>query len=271
MGWIKGSGAFAPIKNKMVELYNYRNFIHAQVTRNLFGKYRNSFLGFSWNFLNPIVYIILCYIIFAEIRGIQIEGYLIFLSSGVFIYNLLLGAVTGGGGLFVGNGGMIKKMYFPREILAISNAISSLIIAVIGYVIVIITALLTNHSLDPVVLLCIIPYLFLAFIFFIGCSLLLGSVAVYVRDLQFILPTVGIILFVCSPLRSMASDADGLLAWLYELNPFTYFLEPIHLIVYYSEYPSLAMLLVAVIISVTFFIVGYIVFLKLRHGFVERL
>lgn len=258
-------------KIKICEIHEYRNMIRAQVTRNLFGRYRNSILGFAWNFLTPMIYMVLSYIIFTEIKSNQMEDYIVFLSSGIFVYSFLVGGITSGSNLFTGNSGMIKKMYFPREILAISNAISGVIVASIGYVAVMMVTILTGHGLYwvaiPVTLLVVV----LSFIFYVGCGLLLGSITVYVRDMHYLLGSISMAFFVCTPIRTSFETSTGLLRDIYTINPLTYFVEPMHQAYYLKEVPDFFMLEVATLLSLGILFLGYMVFLKLKRGFVERL
>ena len=260
-----------PVKTKLNELYEYRNMVRAQVIRTLFGRYKNSVLGFAWNFIMPLVYMALSYVIFSEIRQNSMDNFIVFLSSGIFIYSFILSGITGGAGVFTSNSGMIKKMYFPKEVLVISNLISGLIVALIGYVVVILTALVTGHGLSPLAIPVLLLMLLLGSVFFIGCSLLLGSLTVYVRDVQYALSAISMAFFVCTPIRSMMSDAEGMLATIYELNPLTYFIEPVHQMFYLKQTPDLYYITLAALIAIAVFIVGYAVFKKLKRGFVERL
>lgn len=258
-------------KNKLQELYEFRNMVRAQVVRNLFGRYKNSALGFAWNFITPMIYIVLCYIIFSEINHSPIENYLVFLASGIFIYNFILGGIINGASVFTGNGGMIKKMYFPREILVISQAISALIIASIGYVFVFIVTFCCGITFNPISIPLTLMMLSLGFLFFIGCSLAFGSISVYARDIQYFLSSMGIAFFVCTPIRGMISNADGLILKIYEINPLTYFIEPIHQAIYLGGTPDLLYIGIAALITLIALVIGYSVFWRLKRGFVERL
>lgn len=267
----KLGGSTIPLKNKLVELYEFRNMVRAQIVRNLFGRYKNSLFGFAWNFITPLIYIVLCYIIFSEISQSTIENYLIFLASGIFIYSFILGGITSGASIFTGNSGMIKKMYFPREILVISQAISALIIASIGYTFVFIIALCSGIALNLFSILTTLIMLSLGFLFFIGCSLLFGSISVYVRDVQYLLGSISIAFFVCTPIRTMMSDANGIILEIYKVNPLTYFVEPMHQAIYFAESPDLIYVGIAGLITLFILVIGYAVFWRLKRGFVERL
>lgn len=264
-------GLKSTIKNKYDELYDNKSILRSLVVKFLFGKYKYSYLGFAWHFIPPIIYMILCYIIFTEIRSRSMENYWFFLSSGIFMFHMLTSSVAGGTNCFVGSASMIKKMYFPRELLAISQSITSMIIMTIGYVIVIVIAAITGMEINWYSLI-YVPVIFaLTFFFSLGCILFLSSITVYVRDIHHLLSSMGIVFFVVTPLRYAATDAVGILSTIIWYNPFTYYVEAMHSILYYHTAPELSITCMCVLFAIVLLIIGIFTFNKLKHGFVERL
>ena len=266
------TGVLQSVKKDLREIYDSRSILRSLVTKNLYGKYRNSFLGFAWNFITPVVLMIMYYIIFTEIRGDGgIENKWAFISSAIFLFHFLTSCRTGGTSAFTGNAGMIKKMYLPKEILVLSKAISSMIVCLIGYAVVIIVLIITAYPINFLYLLFLPLILLLAFVFGVGCIFMLSSIAVYVRDIQYALGSVGIALFIMTPMRYMASEATGILSVLIWYNPLTYYIESVHDIIYWGTVPGPMNLGMCTILAIAMLIAGYAVFRKLRHGFVKRL
>ncbi len=214
---------------------------------------------------------VMYYIIFTEIRtDTNIENRWMFISSAIFLFHFLARSITGGSGVFISRAGMIKKMYFPREILVLAYVINSMIVCIIGISIVLIMLVVTNN-IDVICLLTLIPLLFLSFVFAVGCVFLLSSIAVYVRDIQYALSTLAIALFIMTPMRYMASDATGILSTLIWYNPLTYYVEWVHDILYWCVLPDYKYVIMCAIISLVMLIIGYVTFYKLKDGFVRRL
>lgn len=198
-------GLFRSLKDEMREIYEYRNVLRSLVAKNLYGKYKNSILGFGWNFVTPMILMAMYYIIFTEIRvDPHIENRWMFISSAIFLFHFLTSCITSGTTVFTGNAGMIKKMYLPKEILILARATSSMIVCIIGNIVVICLIIITSYPLDWMYVLTLPVLLALSFLFGIGCILLLSSVAVYVRDIQYALGSLGIALFIMTPMRYMA-------------------------------------------------------------------
>ena len=257
-------------KGRLRELYEYRNVFRSLVEKDLFGRYKNSVLGFAWHFAMPLVYVAVCFFIYGE-SDRSIENYWVFVATGILAFNVLTSSVAGGSTCFTGNSGILKKMYLPREILVLSKATVGFIVMIIGYIIVIAMMAVTGYPLNPVAMLFLIPLTLMMFMFCVGCIMALSSIAVYVRDLQYLLTSLGIVFFVFSPIRYMAETAEGIRATVLWLNPFTYYLEAYHSILYFGEIPDLGMLGMCLLLAVIALAVGYVIFNRLKSGFVERL
>ena len=260
------------VRSDVREVIEHRNILRSLIAKNLYGKYRNSILGFAWNFLTPVILMIMYYIVFSEIRSESgIENRWLFIGSAIFLFSFLTSCITGGTNAFTGNAGMIKKMYIPKEILVLSKALSSMIVCIIGNLIVILVMIVTSYSIDWIYVFTLPLLLLFALVFGIGCTFFLSSIAVYVRDIQYALGSVGIALFILTPMRYMAEDATGLLGTIIWLNPLTYFIEWNHQILYWGIAPSLDYVSICAILAFVMLIIGYVVYRKLKSGFVKRL
>lgn len=262
---------FGGLKNEIRDIYQSRAILRSLVTKNLFGRYRNSFLGFGWHFVMPIVMILVYYIAFTEIRTSSIPDFWVFIASGIFPFNFMLSNLTGGAGAVVSNSGLVKKMYFPREILVFAHVISNFIVMVIGYSVILAAILISGHGFNLSAL-AILPLLLIVMaVFSTGCALLFSSLTVYVRDIQYTLMSISMVFFFLTPMYFMGSDATGILSRIIWVNPFTYFVESFHSIVYLSTIPNVRILMMCLIISIVSFAIGYAVFTRLKKGFAERL
>ena len=104
-------------------LYNYRELLKTNVKKEIRGKYKNSFLGVLWSFLNPLLQIAVYAIVFPLILRNTQENYVIFLCCGLIPWNFFSIAINRSAFTMVENGNILKKVFFPREILPISVVI----------------------------------------------------------------------------------------------------------------------------------------------------
>ena len=121
---------------KIKELYFYRQFLITSVKKDFRGKYKKSFFGVLWSFINPLLQLLVYALVFPFILKIQEDNYVMFLFSALIPWNFFSTIVAQSTSVIVDNGGIIKKVYFPREILPISIVISGAINLLISCIII---------------------------------------------------------------------------------------------------------------------------------------
>ena len=108
--------------NIFKNLYNYREFLKTSIKKEFRGKYKKSFLGILWSFLNPLFQLLIYALVFPFILKNNVSNYTVFLIVALFPWNFFNLSIIQSAACIVSNGGIIKKVYFPREILPISTA-----------------------------------------------------------------------------------------------------------------------------------------------------
>lgn len=256
--------------NLLSEIAEYKSVLHALIVRDLVGKYKNSLLGFSWHFIMPIVMLLVYYVIFTQVRINVIADFWVYLAVGIFPFNFLITNLNSGSTCIISNSNMIKKMYFPREIIVLSYVISSFIVMIIGYAIILAIILLFGYHLTFYVL--FIPVILLLMLLFaIGLVAIISSIVVYVRDFHYFINSVSIVFYFITPLYFLIEDVNGLLETVVWINPFSYFIDSLHHFVYFGDCPDLSIIAMCVLLSLGMLLLGTLTFKKLKNGFVERL
>ncbi|MBK5093120.1 MAG: ABC transporter permease, partial [Actinobacteria bacterium] len=102
---------------KLNDLWQHRELQYNMIVKELKVKYKRSVLGFLWSFMNPLIMLVVFSIVFALIMPGELSWFVVFLMAGLlpwlFFANSLMQAV----GSVVNNPGLVKKVYFPREVL----------------------------------------------------------------------------------------------------------------------------------------------------------
>lgn len=253
------------------EVYNYRSLLYSMVARNLKGKYKSSYLGFGWHFVTPAILIVVFYIVFTGVMQREIDHYWVYLCVGMFPFTFFQSNLGAGAGCVVSNAGTIKKMYFPREIVVFSQIISTFITLLIAYSVVIVLMLLSGYPFNIGALAFLPIILVLSVLFATGYVLFFSALTVFVRDVQFFIEATARILFWVTPIFYLASDVMGILSYIMKFNPFAYFIGIFHDTLYFGNVPGLLEMGVCLIISITAFVIGLIVFNKLKGKFAEEL
>ena len=118
-------------------LYNYRELLRTSVKKDVGGKYKNSFLGVLWSFVNPLLQIAVYAIIFPLIMRNGQPHYTLFLCSALIPWTFFSTVIIRSSSTMIENANIIKKVYFPREILPISVVTSEAVNFVISTILIV--------------------------------------------------------------------------------------------------------------------------------------
>jgi ABC-2 type transport system permease protein len=209
------------------EVYDYRELLTNLVRKELKVKYKDSILGFLWSLLRPMFLLAVYYIAIGKFLGTNFELFPIFLFSGLVAWSLFTDVLGGCTGTVVGNGGLIKKVYFPRELLPLSVMGAALVNFAMQMVVLVAAVLLFNgtlHGQQPLLL----PLAFVALVLFsMACGVALAAANVYFRDIEHLIEIVLLLWFWLTPivygvggvLNRMGASGLHWLAALYLANP----------------------------------------------------
>ena len=251
------------------ELYQYRELLKTNVQKEIRGKYKGSFLGVLWSFLNPLLMVLVYALVFPYIMRTNVDNYLVYLITGVIPWNFFTTCITTGCNCVWINGGIIKKVYFPREILPISLVAAGLINFLISCVIILLFVLFGGIGFS-------IQLLWLPLIAIIQSALSLGllfilsAINVYVRDIEYLVGFLLNLLFYATPILYTADMFPESIRWVLYLNPMTTIIESYRNIFYYQQSPALTSLMIVFAVSFIILIIGYLIFKKLERGFAEE-
>ncbi|MDD4169501.1 MAG: ABC transporter permease, partial [Desulfotomaculaceae bacterium] len=109
------------------EIYIYREMLKNLVAKELRARYKGSILGFFWTFFNPLLMLIVYSVVFSFVMRIQTENYTMFLFVALLPWNFISNSIMQGTSSIVQNGALIKKIYFPREVLPLSIILTNII------------------------------------------------------------------------------------------------------------------------------------------------
>ena len=115
------------------ELYAYRQMIFSLVKKDLRGRYKGSVLGFMWTFINPLLQMGVYTLVFSIILRNDIDKYYLFLFVALVPWIFFSASLTGGADSVLASKDMLKKIYFPREVLPISYVTGAFVNMLCGY------------------------------------------------------------------------------------------------------------------------------------------
>ncbi len=253
------------------EIIDYREMIKAFVRRDLRGRYKGSFLGFLWTFLNPLLQLCVYSIVFSTILRAGIDKYYLFLFVALIPWIFFSASVTGGATSIISQKEMVKKIYFPREVLPISVVTTNFVNMLLCFIVIFIVIIISGTPLNPIALLCLIPVWIVEYILALGMAFLTSAVTVYMRDMEHILGIVVMAWQYLTPVLYSYDIIPDKYRFLFNLNPMTHVINAYRTILYYHEVPDLSTLLSALVMGILVLIMGLFVFSKLKKRFAEEL
>lgn len=255
--------------NLFKNIYNYRELLKTNVQKEIRGRYKNSFLGIIWSFLNPLLQIAVYAIIFPLIMKTQQEYYVIFLCVGLIPWTYFTTTITQAASNIIANGNIVKKVYFPREILPISVVTSTTVNFLISCLIIL--AFVIGYGLGISKYIVFFPLIVLVqYIFSLGVAFIISSVTVYLRDLEHLIGIALQVLFYATPIVYSLETLPEQFRGIMYLNPMAHIITAYRSIFYNQSMPNLQMLGILFAISIVLCVVGYIIFSKLQKGFAEE-
>lgn len=256
--------------NVFKNLYNYRELLKTSVKKEVRSKYKNSFLGVLWSFLNPLLQIIVYAVIFSLILSNKQENYAIFLCCGLIPWTFFSSSINKSAFAFIENGNIIKKVYFPREIVPISVVTAEAINFLISTIIILGLVIFGGIGLSKYIM--YYPIVLIAqYLVILSLSLIVSSVCVYFRDLQHFIGVLLQLLFYAAPIVYSPDSIPANFQWILKYNPMTYIIDGYRDIFYYQNPVDLKPLILLIIGATFACILGYGVFGKLQKGFAEQL
>jgi ABC-2 type transport system permease protein len=283
---------------RLREIWIARELLVAMVRTEIRVKYKSSFLGLAWSMLSPAMTLLVYTLVFGVLLKNGIPKFVIFLFSGLLLWNFFSTGVQTATGVVVNNSGLVKKVSFPREILALAAMGSAGVFFFFQFIVLIIFMVVFQWTpawgelwLLPVALL---PML----VFASALSLFLAAINVYLRDTQHLVEViVGAAWFWACPIvysyqHQLAPKLHQLkLTWVYFLNPMVPLVMTFQKVIYAKEWVHLtvpphapAQLLppwgpmtyvtadAAVLgVSLVLFYFGMVVFGRLAGNFAEEL
>jgi lipopolysaccharide transport system permease protein len=256
--------------NIFKELYNYRELLKSNTKKEVRGRYKHSFLGVLWSFLNPLLQLVVYSVVFGALLASGDKTYYIYVCVGLIPWTFFTTTIIQGTLCIVINGNIVQKVYFPREILPISTVISGAINFLISTIIILAFVLISGLGITTLILL--YPVVLL-----IQCTLLLGinfivsAATVYIRDLEHIISVFLMAAFYTTPIVYKLEQLPENLRIIMKLNPMTYIINAYRDIFYYQQMPNMQNLCILFGISLVLVVVGFFAFKKLQKGFAEEL
>jgi lipopolysaccharide transport system permease protein len=255
----------------MSGLWNYRNLIKKIAIMDLRMRYKNSVLGFLWSLLQPMLMLLVLYIVFTHLFvNTSIEPYPLFLLLGIISWGFLDKATGFSLNSIVGKPSLIKKVYFPREVLVISACLTALMMTCIEFAVF--AGFMLIYGVMPTIVAVLFPLvLLIEFILVLGISFAIASLNVRFRDIQWIWAVIMQCGFFATPIMysiSLFQNSRYLLLLTY--NPMGIIIEMLRNTLIYGRWPAITELLFTGVVAFALLMLGLVLFRHLEPSFAEE-
>lgn len=273
------AGSSPPLLWHLQELMRYRSLVLNLVLRDLKSRYKRSVLGFLWSLLNPLAMMLVFTVVFTVIMPSQIENYPIFLLCGLLPWNFFTGALMLSINSVAGNANLVKKVYFPREVLPISSVLANLVNFLLGLAVLMVVLIVVRADFSS--WLWLLPFvIIIQTCFTLGVALFLSAVNVYYRDTLMIMDVVLLAWFFLTPVvysinilppsYQVLGLTINVQRLMYILNPMASLIATYRDLLYWGYRTDLDFFLRTAVTAMAVLLIGYRFFVRHSHDFGEK-
>jgi len=271
---------------RLIELLSYRELVESLVVRDLKVRYKGSILGFLWSLLNPLLLMMVFTVVFTiMLPNMSIPKFPVFVLCALLPWTFFTTSVASSIQSITSNGHLIKKVYFPREILPISTVLSNLANFLLSLPVLFLLILIFRIPINFSVL--YLPLIMLVQLFFtLGIALILATSNVFYRDTSIIMEVIIQAWFFLTPVfypvevlpesRVLLGITIPLRRWVYILNPMASIIASYRSVLYGfidgspPVPPAWDFFSRTIVTALVFLVAGYLVFIRSSHRFAEE-
>ncbi|MEA9413110.1 ABC transporter permease [Flavobacterium sp. PL02] len=260
------------------EIWQYRDLLFLFVKRDIVTVYKQTVLGPLWYLIQPLFTSITFTIIFNNVAGIDTGSVppFLFNLAGITVWNYFTACLTGTSDTFRANASIFGKVYFPRIITPLSIVISNLIKFGIQLLIFIVFYIY-YYSQGAIISLNIISLFFplliiLMGILGLGLGMMISSLVTKYRDFSHLIGFgVQLLMYLSAVVYPMALIKDKIpnYGWLVQYNPLAYIIETSRYMLLNVGDVSVAGLVYTLVVTISIFLIGLLVFNKTEKSFID--
>jgi ABC-type polysaccharide/polyol phosphate export permease len=275
------------LRDRLQALNEHRYLLTNLVIRDIKARYKNSVLGILWSMLNPLGLMLVFTVVFTVLsRGGGQRQYPVFVLVGIMPWNFFSGSLNSGTTSIISNSSLIKKVYFPRELLPTATLLSNLVN--FGFTFLILVIFILAYDVGLTVYALWVPVILLTqLIFTLGITLFLSAITVFYRDVLMILQVGLQAWFFLTPIfypfeffgnsstiLGITFNPAQVMRW---VNPMASIIDSYRTVLWGTQGSpgpvnmNAIFLLRTFITAVITFIIGYAVFIRTEHLFGEKL
>lgn len=209
------------MKNAVNNFKKYRFLLFELIKKDIKLKYRRSYLGIIWTLLEPILTTIVLTLVFSNIFERGTENFPVYILGGRLIYSYFSGTTKSAMKSIRSNSAMIKKVYVPKYIYPLSSVLSGYVIFSISLIVLLLAMIVFSVPLTVYFIGIFYP-LVMILVMTLGVGMILSTLAVFFRDLEYLWGVVLMLVMYCSAIfydveKMIGKNQNNI--WIFKWNP----------------------------------------------------
>lgn len=271
-----------PFWLRLRALFHYRELVRNLVVSELKARYKASVLGFVWSLLNPLGMMLVFTVVFSFLLtdNKRIEKYPLFLLCGLLPWNYFSAAVMSSVNSVVAHANLVKKVYFPREVLPIASVLAQLVNFLLAFIVLFAALVIFRAHFSP--WLWLLPLVILIqTCFALGIALILSTLNVFYRDTMMIMDVIMLAWFFLTPvvysvevfpkLQIIGGYTVEVRRWAYILNPMASLINMYRDLLFLGSRTVFDFFLRTTVTAIVILVFGYWFFTQYSDRFGEEL
>lgn len=257
------------------QMADYRELLRTLVSKDIRSRYKGSVLGFAWNFVIPLLQLFVFWLLFGIIVRVAPPGdypFAVFLFTGLLPWNFFANSVMGGSMSIIGNSNLVKKIFFPLQILPTSVVFSQFISLLLGLIVLAAVVLAAGIGFSWYLVLLPIP-LAVQIVICLGLAYFFSSANVFYRDVEHILGIIVMAWMYLTPILYPITILEDKPEWAQTaayLNPMTGIITSYQKIILDHDFPDWGWLGYSAAVSAVIFVAGFAIFNRYKFRFEEE-
>lgn len=199
--------------------HKYRNLLLELIKKDIKLKYRSSYLGVIWTLLEPLLTMIVLTLVFSSLLGKGTKDFPVYILTGRLLYSFFSNGTKAALRSVRTNSGMIKKVYVPKYMYPLASVLSGYVMFLISMIVLALVAVVRGVYPTLRLLWIFVPLLQILLIT-VGVGLLLATMTVFFRDVEYLWGVALMLLMYASAIfYQVESVANAANMWIFKLNP----------------------------------------------------
>jgi ABC-2 type transport system permease protein len=243
----------------MRDIFRYRDLVLTLVARELKVRYRRSVIGFVWTMLQPLLMMLVFYLVFSKLFRFNLPHYPVYALAGILFWNFFSQSIVASMNSLRGNAPLLQKLPVPKAVFPLATVISGVVNLVFALLPTLVIVIVLEHSLSPALLFLPVSILLVG-LFTLGAGLLLSPLAVFFSDVVELVGVLLTVLMYLTPIFYPMAILPDKVRWVVRFNPLRSILEVFRDPIHYGKVPPLEHIAVSIVIATVALALGAFAF-----------